>query len=35
MFNIMDKIGKGQKAFGAKDRPVTEPVKTERVNKES
>ena len=30
MFNIMDKIGKGQKAFGAKDRPVTEPVKAER-----
>ena len=29
--NIMDKIGKGQKAFGPKDRPVTEPVKTERV----
>ena len=35
MFNIMDKIGKGHKAFGPKDRPVTEPFKTERVNKES
>ena len=33
MFNIMDKIGKGQKAFGPKDRPVTEAIKSkpERV----
>ena len=27
MFSIMDKIGKGQKAFGPKDRPVTEAIK--------
>ena len=27
MFRIMDKIEKRQKAFGPKDRPVTEPPK--------
>lgn len=27
MFRIMDKIEKGNRAFGPKDRPVTEPIK--------
>ena len=26
----MNRAGKGQKAFGPKDKPVTEPIKTER-----